>query len=60
GSIEQDADIIIFLYNAVDAEQDESRKNEVRFNVAKNRSGVTNEFSLLFNKNMSNFNNVRY
>ena len=60
GSIEQDADIIIFLYNAADADQDETRKNEVRFNVAKNRSGVTSEFSLLFNKNMSNFNNVRY
>jgi replicative DNA helicase len=60
GSIEQDADIIIFLYNAADAEMDESRKNEVRFSVAKNRSGVTSEFSLLFNKNMSNFNNVRY
>ena len=60
GSIEQDADIIIFLYNPADADQDESRKNEVRFNVAKNRSGITSEFSLLFNKNMSNFNNVRY
>ena len=59
GSIEQDADIIIFLYKPVEAEQDESRRNEVKFNLAKNRSGVIDEFSLLFNKNMSNFNNVR-
>ncbi len=59
GSIEQDADIIVFLYNQGDAEQDESKKNQVEFIVAKNRSGITSSFSLLFNKNMSNFNNLR-
>lgn len=59
GSIEQDADIIVFLYNAGDAEQDESKKNQVEFIVAKNRSGITSDFELLFNKNMSNFNNLR-
>ncbi len=59
GSIEQDADIIIFLYNPAESEQDESRKNQVEFIIAKNRSGVTGNFDLLFNKNMSNFNNLR-
>ncbi len=59
GSIEQDADIIIFLYNPADKDQDDSNKNQVEFNIAKNRSGVTAEFSLLFNKNMSNFNNLK-
>lgn len=59
GSIEQDADIIIFLYNPAEAEQDESKKNQVEFIIAKNRSGVTSNFELLFNKNMSNFNNLR-
>lgn len=59
GSIEQDADIIIFLYNPAEKDQDDSNKNQVEFNIAKNRSGVTSEFSLLFNKNMSNFNNLK-
>ena len=57
GSIEQDADIIIFLSNADDTEMGEERKNIIRFIVAKNRSGVTGDFELLFNKNMSTFNN---
>lgn len=59
GSIEQDADIIIFLYNPAEREEDESKKNQVEFIIAKNRSGITSSFDLLFNKNMSNFNNLR-
>lgn len=59
GSIEQDADIIIFLYNPSEKDQDESNRNHVKFDIAKNRSGVTTEFSLLFNKNMSKFNNLK-
>lgn len=59
GSIEQDADIIIFLYNPSEKDQDESNRNHVKFDIAKNRSGVTSEFSLLFNKNMSKFNNLK-
>jgi replicative DNA helicase len=59
GSIEQDADIIVFLSNVEDTEEGEERKNTVRFIVAKNRSGVTGDFELLFNKNMSTFNNTK-
>ncbi len=59
GSIEQDADIIIFLYNPAEQEQDDTRKNQIEFIIAKNRSGITDSFDLLFNKNMSNFNNLR-
>jgi replicative DNA helicase len=59
GSIEQDADIIIFLYNPAEQDQDESNRNHVNFDIAKNRSGVIADFSLLFNKSMSKFNNVK-
>ncbi len=58
GSIEQDADIIVFLSNVEETEEGEERKNSVKFIVAKNRSGITGDFELLFNKNMSTFNNT--
>lgn len=61
GSIEQDADIIMFLYRQdyYDPKNTpENEKNNVEISVAKNRSGTTGSFKLLFNKNMSTFSNV--
>lgn len=49
GSIEQDADIIIFLYNEED-------KTETQFAVAKNRHGTIDDFELVFTKETSKFN----
>jgi len=57
GSIEQDADIIIFLYREDYYEQDTARKNIVDMIIAKNRSGTIGKFELLFNRNMSTFSN---
>ncbi len=55
GSIEQDADIIIFLYVKEEDKLDESRQNITQFSVAKNRHGQPGDFELLFNKNTSKF-----
>jgi len=58
GSIEQDADIIMFLYREDYYEENTTRKNHVDISIAKNRSGTIGKFELLFNKNMSTFSNV--
>lgn len=57
GSIEQDADIIIFLYVKGEDSEDERNSNLTEFVVAKNRHGQPGEFQLLFNKEISKFNN---
>lgn len=59
GSIEQDADIIVFLYVKEEDKLDESRRNLTQFVVAKNRHGQPGDFELLFNKNTSTFSNQR-
>jgi len=55
GSIEQDADIIIFLYVKEEDKNDETRQNLTQFTVAKNRHGQPGDFELIFNKNISKF-----
>lgn len=57
GSIEQDADIIMFLYREDYYDQETARKNLVDIILAKNRSGTIGKFELLFNRNMSTFSN---
>jgi len=59
GSIEQDADIILFLYRKDQNEEDKTINNHIVINIAKNRSGTVGDFELLFNKNMSTFLNTR-
>ncbi|MCF7924032.1 MAG: replicative DNA helicase [Candidatus Izimaplasma sp.] len=59
GSIEQDADIILFLYVDEADKEDERKKNITQFMIAKNRHGQPGDFELLFNKNTSKFNNHR-
>ncbi len=58
GSIEQDADVVLFLFRDDYYTKDQSeRPNEVDIMVAKNRSGATNMkgFPLIFRKNYSQF-----
>jgi len=58
GSIEQDADIVMFLFREDYYEKETTNKNHVNISIAKNRSGTIGEFNLLFNKNMSTFSNL--
>lgn len=55
GSIEQDADIVLFLYRKEAQEGDKTISNIVNVDIAKNRSGMIGPFELLFNKPMSRF-----
>ncbi|HRY78425.1 MAG TPA: DnaB-like helicase C-terminal domain-containing protein, partial [Candidatus Izemoplasmatales bacterium] len=56
--IEQDADIVMFLFREDYYEKETTNKNHVNISIAKNRSGTIGEFNLLFNKNMSTFSNL--
>ena len=57
GSIEQDADVVLFLYREDYYKEDTDRQDIVDVMVAKNRSGATNVrgFPLLFRKKYSQF-----
>jgi len=57
GSIEQDADIIIFLYVKDEDNDDERKRNLTQFSVAKNRHGTPGDFQLIFNKETSKISN---
>jgi len=59
GSIEQDADIVMFLYREEYYNKDTENKNEVDIIIAKNRQGATTSepIKLVFNKSCSYFAN---
>lgn len=53
GSLEQDADNIIFLY------KEDSESDEITLKLAKQRAGQTGKIKLMFKKETSNFLNLR-
>jgi replicative DNA helicase len=55
GSIEQDADVVLFLYREDREKPDTPNKNIVEVHVAKHRNGPVGKFSLYFNENSTNF-----
>lgn len=63
GSIEQDADIVTFLYRDDYYQgpngQDNDNNSIIEVNIAKHRSGPTAKIELLFKKNTSTFLNLR-
>jgi replicative DNA helicase len=48
GSIEQDADVVMFLYRPEDEEQINSNTKNVKLIIAKHRNGAVGEIDLLF------------
>jgi replicative DNA helicase len=64
GSIEQDADIVMFIYrkaadrnfNPADLPQDERYKAEIH--IAKHRNGPTGKVDLFFDENMASFKSI--
>ena len=51
GSIEQDADIILFLYRDDYYNQDSQRPNTIEIIISKNRSGATTSENIVLNYN---------
>ena len=55
GSIEQDADVVIFLYREEMYDRDTERKNLADVIIAKQRNGPTDEFELVFLHDQTTF-----
>lgn len=58
GSLEQDSDIVMFIYRPNEWEQDESKKSLVKLRVAKHRNGPTGEINLIFLSKLAKFENA--
>ncbi|MCL4507549.1 MAG: replicative DNA helicase [Chloroflexi bacterium] len=58
GSIEQDSDIVMFIYRDEVYNPDTEFKNIAEISVAKNRNGPTGKASLFFDKHLTSFKNL--
>ena len=58
GSIEQVADVVVFLYRHVDKATNEVSRNVVNCTIKKNRNGVLKDFQLVFDGGNSSFRNM--
>jgi replicative DNA helicase len=58
GSLEQDSDIVMFIYRPDAWEEDESKKSLVKLRVAKHRNGPTDEINLIFLNKLAKFENA--
>lgn len=58
GSLEQDADIVMFIYRPEFYEQDSLRKNVAEIMVSKHRNGPTGVVELVFRENLAKFENA--
>jgi len=58
GSLEQDADIVMFIYRPEVYEEDTAFKNLAEIIIAKHRNGPTGDVQLVFRKNLAKFENA--
>jgi len=58
GSIEQDADVVMFVYRDVEYNLDTEFPNLAEVRVAKHRSGPTGVVSVYFKKELAKFENA--
>jgi len=58
GSLEQDSDIVMFIYRPEEWEDDEGKKNLVKLRVSKHRNGPTDEINLIFLNKLAKFENA--
>jgi len=55
GAIEQDADVVMFIYREDKAKDNSERKNQADIIVAKHRNGPVGKISLYFNEELASF-----
>lgn len=58
GSIEQDADVVLFIHREDKVKKDSDKKNIAKVIIAKHRNGPTGEADLYFNTNFVSFQNL--
>ena len=58
GSIEQDADVVMFIYREDRYKEDSERKNQADITVAKHRNGPLGKIQLYFNQNIASFSDL--
>jgi replicative DNA helicase len=58
GSLEQDADVVLFIYREDKYRQDSTRKNIADIHIAKHRNGPTGKIELFFDENKVAFRNL--
>jgi len=58
GGLEQDADVVLFIYREDKYKKDSERKNIVEIHIAKHRNGPTGAIELFFNENFVSFQNL--
>jgi replicative DNA helicase len=58
GSLEQDADVVMFIHRAEMYEHDTLRPNVAQIKIAKHRNGPTGTIELVFRSNLAKFENA--
>jgi replicative DNA helicase len=58
GSLEQDSDIVMFIYRPEVYEEDAALKNLAEIIIAKHRNGPTGDVQLVFRRNLAKFENA--
>lgn len=58
GSLEQDADVVMFIYRPDQYEKDTVKQNVAEIMIAKHRNGPTGSIELIFRSNLAKFENA--
>lgn len=58
GSIEQDADVVMFIYREDKYKENSDRKNVAEIRIEKHRNGPIGKVELYFNENIASFSNL--
>lgn len=58
GSLEQDSDVVLFIYRADQYESDSLKENVAEIIVSKHRNGPVGSIELIFRKDLAKFENA--